>query len=453
MKKSKLFLTGILGILLVFGLVLTGCPTDDGDRTTTPSAPTGVTATAQSASSILVSWNAVPDADSYKVYYGTSTSSIDSLAGTVTSASYTHTGLTAGTTYYYRVKAVNSAGESDYSSYQSAATSAPGGNEDDTGGNKDNTGGNEDDTGGTTVPSTPIGVTATVQSASSISVSWSAVSGATSYKVYYEIGSSTTKNLASGTVTGTSYTHTGLTAGTTYYYYIKAVNSAGESGYSSYASATTSSSSSGGGNITYTVSTTGSPTTTALSFSFSSSVSGLTASNITITSGTGAATKGTLTGSGTSWSLGITTSTAGTISVSISKSGISSNSQTVTLSKSGGGGTETILQPESFTVSRLSSGVTALLSYSTSQKSTADTYTYILYEDGDPVFMYTDAPNQQTDGFGTIGLTITSGSSYRVALVDQTLLNLPGTYRIKVEVRKSGLTSYFTSEKSVIIPD
>jgi fibronectin type 3 domain-containing protein len=72
------------------------------------------------------------------------------------------------------------------------------------------------------------------------------VSGATGYKVYYEVGSSSTKNLA-GSVSGTSYTHTGLSASATYYYYIKAVNSAGESGYSSYASATTQSSGSGGG--------------------------------------------------------------------------------------------------------------------------------------------------------------------------------------------------------------
>ena len=103
--------------------------------------------------------------------------------------------------------------------------------------------------GGGTAPSTPSGVTATAQSSSSISVSWSAVSGATSYDVYYEIGSSSTKNFA-GNTSSTSYTHTGLQANTTYYYYIKAKNSAGESDYSSYssnASATTQSSSSGGG--------------------------------------------------------------------------------------------------------------------------------------------------------------------------------------------------------------
>jgi fibronectin type 3 domain-containing protein len=182
-------------------------------------------ATAQSSSSINVSWDAVSGAASYKVYYGTSSSSIDSLAGTATGASYTHTGLQANTTYYYCVKAVNSAGESDYSSSVSAKTSDSRGDE-------------------TTAPSAPTGVTATAQSASSISVSWNAVSAAASYKVYYAIGSSTNKTLA-GTVTGTSYSHTGLEAGMTYWYYIKAVNTAGESNYSSGKSATTSSSSSG----------------------------------------------------------------------------------------------------------------------------------------------------------------------------------------------------------------
>jgi hypothetical protein len=99
---------------------------------------------------------------------------------------------------------------------------------------------NSTSTGTGSAPNAPSNVTATALSSSSISVSWSSVAGATSYKVYYEIGSSSTKNLA-GTATSTSYTHTGLQSGTTYYYYIKAVNSAGESDYSSYDYATTSS--------------------------------------------------------------------------------------------------------------------------------------------------------------------------------------------------------------------
>jgi hypothetical protein len=201
-----------------------------GGTTTVPSAPTGVTATAQSSSSISVTWGSVSGATSYKVYYATSSSGTYTLDGTSTTTSFTSTGWRASETGYFRVTAVNSAGESPQSSTASATTQSSGG------------GGG----GGGSAPSTPTGVTATAQSSSSISVSWSAVSGATSYDVYYEIGSSSTKNFA-GNATGTSYTHSGLTASTTYYYYIKAKNSAGDSDYSSSCSATTQSSSGGGG--------------------------------------------------------------------------------------------------------------------------------------------------------------------------------------------------------------
>jgi uncharacterized repeat protein (TIGR02543 family) len=224
---------------------------DGGTTVTIPSVPTNVNATAQSASSISVSWSVVSGATSYEVYYEIGSSSIKNLAETVIgSTSYTHTGLQASTTYYYYIKAKNSAGSSGYSSFTSAKTSSSG-------------------SGGTTVtmPSAPTGVNATALSASSISVSWSAVSGATSYEVYYEIGNSTTKNLANTVTGGTSYTHTGLQADTTYWYYIKAVNSAGSSGYSSFTSAKTSSSGSGG-----TVSAPGAPRNVAATAQSSSSI-------------------------------------------------------------------------------------------------------------------------------------------------------------------------------------
>jgi hypothetical protein len=95
---------------------------------------------------------------------------------------------------------------------------------------------------GEDIPGVPTGVTATALSSSSMSVSWNQVNGATSYEVYYETGSLTTKTLAE-TVLGTAYTHTGLQASTTYTYYIKAKNSAGSSDYSSAESAITLSSS------------------------------------------------------------------------------------------------------------------------------------------------------------------------------------------------------------------
>ncbi|MDR0758982.1 MAG: fibronectin type III domain-containing protein, partial [Treponema sp.] len=58
-----------------------------------------------------------------------------------------------------------------------------GGNGDNTGGNGGNNGGN---TGGETIskPSVPTGVKATALSSTSIRITWNAVSGATSYKIY-----------------------------------------------------------------------------------------------------------------------------------------------------------------------------------------------------------------------------------------------------------------------------
>jgi hypothetical protein len=78
------------------------------------------------------------------------------------------------------------------------------------------------------LPLPPVSVTATEVSPSSIKVSWSAVPKATGYKVYYALTSWGAKTQVGGTLTGTSYTHTGLTANTTYYYCISAVNSVGE---------------------------------------------------------------------------------------------------------------------------------------------------------------------------------------------------------------------------------
>jgi len=175
--------------------------------------PNGVTATAQSSSSIRISWNLVNGATSYKLYYGTSSSSITILAsGTITGTTYTHTGLQADTVYYYRVVASNSSGDSGYSTSSSART----------------------------LLSTPVGVTATGgQSVTSISLSWSPVTGASSYKVYYGTSASSITTLA-GSPSGTTYTHTGLQGGTTYYYRVVAYSSAaGDSDYSTTASATT----------------------------------------------------------------------------------------------------------------------------------------------------------------------------------------------------------------------
>jgi len=93
--------------------------------------------------------------------------------------------------------------------------------------------------GGDTTPAIPTNVRAVAVSSTSISVTWNAVSGATSYEVYYETGSVPITRLT--TVTQNSYTHTSLQPNSTYNYYITSKNNAGTSDYSSRASATTQS--------------------------------------------------------------------------------------------------------------------------------------------------------------------------------------------------------------------
>jgi hypothetical protein len=90
-----------------------------------------------------------------------------------------------------------------------------------------------------TPPAAPTGLTATrLNQKGRIQLTWTGVSGATSYTVKRSStngGPYTT--IASG-VTATSYTNTGLRSGSTYYYVVSAVNSAGESANSNQASAT-----------------------------------------------------------------------------------------------------------------------------------------------------------------------------------------------------------------------
>ncbi|GAA0136846.1 hypothetical protein YSY43_36870 [Paenibacillus sp. YSY-4.3] len=91
--------------------------------------------------------------------------------------------------------------------------------------------------GNPTVPAAPTSFTATAGNAQ-VSLTWNAVSGATSYTVKRATTSGGPyTNVATG-VTATSYTNTGLTNGTTYYYVVSASNNAGSSANSAQASAT-----------------------------------------------------------------------------------------------------------------------------------------------------------------------------------------------------------------------
>ncbi|GGY54344.1 chitinase [Streptomyces tanashiensis] len=90
------------------------------------------------------------------------------------------------------------------------------------------------------IPAAPTGLTAGSPTSASVPLTWTAVSGATSYHVYQ--GSTRVQ-----TVTAPSATVSGLTASTPYTFQVTAVNSAGESPKSAAVTATTTSGGGGGG--------------------------------------------------------------------------------------------------------------------------------------------------------------------------------------------------------------
>jgi fibronectin type 3 domain-containing protein len=208
-----------------------GTTTGGATCSAVPSAPTGLTAAAISSSAIGLNWMAAtPPANcsisSYTIYGGTTANPTTVIASGVTGTSYTNSGLVASTTYYYLVEALDSYGTSAASNQASAAT--PGGS-------------------CTTVPSAPTGLVAAASSSTSIGLTWTAVTppancSISSYSVY---GSTTngftpsSSNLLSSTVTSTSYSNTGLSASTTYYYVVKASDADGTSAASTQASAET----------------------------------------------------------------------------------------------------------------------------------------------------------------------------------------------------------------------
>jgi len=93
--------------------------------TSTPAAPTGLTATAGDTQ-ISLTWNASAAATSYKVKRSTTAGGPYTTVATPTTTNFTNTGLTNGTRYYYVVSAVNASGESANSSEVNAVPAGSG---------------------------------------------------------------------------------------------------------------------------------------------------------------------------------------------------------------------------------------------------------------------------------------------------------------------------------------
>ena len=190
---------------------------------TAPGAPTSLTATAGNQQ-VRLSWSA-PGSNGgaaisgYKVEYKTSAATTwTTVTRTGTTPSHTFSSLTNGTAYNFRVSATNSAGTGTPTSPVNATPA--------------------------TTPGVPTSLGATAGS-TQVTLSWSAPSSTggaaiTNHVIERRTGTTGAWSTVthSAAITGTNYTVTGLTNGTTYNFRVSATNSAGTGAMSNVVSAT-----------------------------------------------------------------------------------------------------------------------------------------------------------------------------------------------------------------------
>jgi hypothetical protein len=178
-------------------------------------APSNLTATPVSTTQINLAWvdnsnNELGFRIERSVDGGNTWSQIADVGAGV--GSFSDVTVVAGATYSYRVYAYNASATSDYSNTATA----------------------------TTVPLAPASASATAIAFDKIDVSWSDVSGETSFRIERSPNGSTNwVQVGTTAVNVTLFHDTGLTGNTTYYYRIFAVNAGGSSAPSPIASATT----------------------------------------------------------------------------------------------------------------------------------------------------------------------------------------------------------------------
>ena len=184
-----------------------------------PSNPTNLSATTASSTEIDLSWTASLNGPvRYYVYRSLTSGSGFALVDSVDhpTTSYSASGLTPSTTYYYKISAINDWGESGQSGEASATTNG-------------------------IAPPTPGGFSASTASASQIDLNWDANNdGTDQYLIYRSLTSGSGFEVIDSVLSDVvSYSDTGLTKLTTYYYEIQAANEWGRSARSAEVSATT----------------------------------------------------------------------------------------------------------------------------------------------------------------------------------------------------------------------
>ncbi|MCK9210880.1 MAG: fibronectin type III domain-containing protein [Ignavibacteriaceae bacterium] len=183
--------------------------------TTILGPPTATAATAVLTTGFTANWNASGGATSYILRVGTTSGGTNVINDFNVGNVLTHTlnGLTAGTQYFYSVKASDGINTSSASNEITV----------------------------TTVPLAPVATAATGTTGVAFTANWGAAAGATSYRLDVSVDNfaTTLAGYTDLTVAGTSQAVAGLTAHTTYKYRVRAVNSGGTSGNSNEITVTT----------------------------------------------------------------------------------------------------------------------------------------------------------------------------------------------------------------------
>lgn len=165
--------------------------------------PTSVKAASSAYNSIKTSWTAVSGTSGYEVYRATSSTGSYYYAGSTTSTSFNNSGRATNTTYYYKIRAYRMVGTTKvYSNFSTVVYAKP-------------------------IPSVPANFKAAKVSSTSFKLTWSAVAGASGYKLYRATSSTGAYTLLKST-TSLYYTNSGLIRGRTYYYKVRAYRMVGK---------------------------------------------------------------------------------------------------------------------------------------------------------------------------------------------------------------------------------